>query len=223
MSSDEFSDVEMNNQSYSKNWTHRLEDTAKRIADSCVDYRNMHRIMSRKHDYINNILMIINTGVGIAIAIIIFVTSYYETNKILSTIAGVVTLALVISERISSYLNLTSSSKDHQDTSIKWNSLYNTIEIQLGLEIHKRHEAIFYLEAIQTRFNNLMEISPKISNRVWDNYMARRVNEKEINKRKEKKSKERDLEKGERSKEEKMITYESNKIKYEIERHVQDM
>jgi hypothetical protein len=201
--------------------------------------------MASKHSIWNTILENVVTVMGIVVTTGVFTTAFYCSSTFeIQIITSVISAVQTILDRIHSNLALDASSEDHKRISLRWAELYNNIDLQLRLRPRERNEAIFYMEWIQKMYTNLLEMSPDVDSSVWETFKKEfpdcvqnsilsisaeidgddnRSDKKDIGKKGGKKEDAKESkEVKEKKKQEHSIQFESDRMKYEIDRYLQD-
>lgn len=224
--------------SENKHWTEKIEESAINFRNGCLVYKWCHNKMAAKNSIWNKILENSVTVMGIVVTTGIFTSAFYcSTTFELQIVTSVISAVSTILDRIHSNLALEASSEDHKRMSLRWGELHNNIDLQLRLAAKERNEAVFYMEWIQKMYTNLLEMSPDIDSGVWETYKKQFPDTLQnsiltISSEIERGAKDTPTSSGgsesekkhkkTKNKTERSVQYESDRMKYEIDRFLQD-
>lgn len=163
---------------YGNNWNPSLNEACINLRSLCILYKTLHLRMADKQSFYNKILANLVTAGLVITSTSFFTTPFYcDTTFIIQIITGLISAIIMIIDRVHSALDLGSSSEEHKRVSLRWNELYNNLDLQLRIDFLKRREATAYVEWVQTSFNTLLEISPSIDESVLKQYKQQNPDE----------------------------------------------
>lgn len=202
-------------------WNDDLEKTANHFRDTFLVYKWCHNKVARRNYVINKVMENVVTGLNVLMSMGIFTGAFYCSDLFwVQILTGLIASFVTILDRVHSNLELDSSSKEHKRISVQWGELYNDIHIQLCIDRSQRKNAILYLDLIQKLYKNLLEMSPSISAYIWDEYTKKFPISIQSNFIVFSKEEEKELTHEEKQK--KYNENESKRMKYEIDRFLQD-
>lgn len=211
-------------------WNKKLEESAIHLRNSCLIYKWCHSKMAHRHRIFHKIFenatTILNSIVTAGIVSnILYCTQEYTIQYILLTFVSII---VIIVDRVHSNFSFDSSSDEHKRISIRWGEMYNNIDYQLRLSRTDRNDVTVYMPFIQKLYLSLLEISPDISTSVWKEYKKQFPDSYQnafteicetITKEK---IEEKDGKKNISSDTERLEKYESERMKYEMDRYFED-